>query len=280
MKTFSEYIEAHINEDILNEGFITNVAKWLGKTENKFTSIVNDLKNFGKKVKLAYGGLSANLLNKEDSLSEDERRRIINEINDRRPGKEQYEYIQKEWNNHNGEKEYKTSGFMTYVLVYGKELAVDEKDNNARTFFDQALKSISDETKNNAKEIRDNAKDDKAEDNNEQVTSTEEKPAENPNKEAEQQVRAATESDPIKSLSEKASIDTKKLEKALYEMMLNSEGDIKWDLNNANDTMLGLSAIICGGMLIKNEDVYNKILEACGIKFGKEFVEKISNKTE
>ena len=177
------------------------------------------------------------------------------------------------------------------MLLYGKQLAADDKyksneKNNQIKTLDNALSSIPSNIKKLAKNIWDKAKSfvNKNKEN-EETPDNGEKPntGETPipkDNEVKTEVEKVASEDPIKTLSNQANIDNKKLEGAVYQMMLNKDGEIKWNLDNTNNIMIGISAIICGCVLIDNEEVKKNILTACGIQSGEEFINKISNTVE
>ena len=309
MKRFSEIeyfddndllIDESLDENIdlyeIDEGVdFLNLAKVLGDKLQSARSAMNDIKKFGKNVKLSFKGFNANLTNKNDKLDIDTRTKIYNEINDTHDLNDKVNKIIDIWNNgiNNNEtkQQFLNSGFATYMLLYGKQLAADDKyksneKNNQIKTLDNALSSIPSNIKKLAKNIWDKAKSfvNKNKEN-EETPDNGEKPnnGETPtpkDNEVKTEVEKVASEDPIKTLSNQANIDNKKLEGAVYQMMLNKDGEIKWNLDNTNNIMIGISAIICGCVLIDNEEVKKNILTACGIQSGEEFINKISNTVE
>ena len=310
MKRFSEIeyfddndllIDESLDENIdlyeIDEGVdFLNLAKVLGDKLQSARSAMNDIKKFGKNVKLSFKGFNANLTNKNDKLDIDTRTKIYNEINDTHDLNDKVNKIIDIWNNgiNNNEtkQQFLNSGFATYMLLYGKQLAADDKyksneKNNQIKTLDNALSSIPSNIKKLAKNIWDKAKSfvNNKKENSEETPDNGEKPntGETPipkDNEVKTEVEKVASEDPIKTLSNQANIDNKKLEGAVYQMMLNKDGEIKWNLDNTNNIMIGISAIICGCVLIDNEEVKKNILTACGIQSGEEFINKISNTVE
>lgn len=310
MKRFSEIeyfddndllIDESLDENIylyeIDEGVdFLNLAKVLGDKLQSARSAMNDIKKFSKNVKLSFKGFNANLTNKNDKLDIDTRTKIYNEINDTHDLNDKVNKIIDIWNNgiNNNEtkQQFLNSGFATYMLLYGKQLASDDKyksneKNNQIKTLDNALSSIPSGIKKLAKNVWDKAKSfvNKNKENNEEPSNNVEKPnnGETPtpkDDEVKTEVEKVASEDPIKTLSNQANIDNKKLEGAVYQMMLNKDGEIKWNLDNTNNIMIGISAIICGCVLIDNEEVKKNILTACGIQSGEEFINKISNTVE
>ena len=165
MKRFSEIeyfddndllIDESLDENIdlyeIDEGVdFLNLAKVLGDKLQSARSAMNDIKKFGKNVKLSFKGFNANLTNKNDKVDIDTRTKIYNEINDTHDLNDKVNKIIDIWNNgiNNNEtkQQFLNSGFATYMLLYGKQLAADDKyksneKNNQIKTLDNALSSI------------------------------------------------------------------------------------------------------------------------------------------
>ncbi len=304
MKTLKEYIvscSSINNENLLDEslydnvlpideGIISKVANFLGNTASKVNSVWHDIKGFPKNVKLSYKGMTANLVNKDDTLPEEERTKIADRVTSKKAGAEQIKEIKNIFNEYNDNDNAKQSGFMCYLALYGKTLAENEKDNDNVKYFDSKLSEAPNKTKELAKNIFLKIKDKvigndstektgEEEQNGEQSNETGEEQSEETIKNPEQKIDKTIDADPIKSLADTADIDSEKLNTALQNLLLD-EGDIKYDVNNINNVIKGLSAIICGGILLKDETAIQKILTACGIREYKKFISSVSKVTK
>lgn len=290
-RTFSEFVEFN-NIDLYGDAaifegnFISKISNWLGKKGQDITSAVNDLKHFPKKVRLAYGGMNANLINDDETLPEDTRKQIANTINDKKPGKEQIEYIKSVWKEHGSENDYKNSGFMVYALLYGKELAQNLKDEDSVTFFDRGIKSISNDTIKNAKKVRDEEAN-KSTSNNEKNDDTENtKKDENTNvtvsdngedkkqEEVKSDIESKVSTDPLAELTKTSGLDSKKLKDAITYLVYNDNKDKSTE--DFDNMVTALGAIICGAKILGDDDkLSNDILKGWGIESIKVLVDEV-----
>lgn len=290
-RTFSEFVEFN-NIDLYGDAaifegnFISKISNWLGKKGQDITSAVNDLKHFPKKVRLAYGGMNANLINDDETLPEDTRKQIANTINDKKPGKEQIEYIKSVWKEHSSENDYKNSGFMVYALLYGKELAQDLKDEDSVAFFDRGIKSISNDTIKNAKKVRDeeankstanNEKNDDVEnakkDENTNVTVSD-NGEEKKQEEVKSDIESKVSTDPLAELTKTSGLDSKKLKDAITYLVYNDNKDKSTE--DFDNMVTALGAIICGAKILGDDDkLSNDILKGWGIESIKVLVDEV-----
>ena len=95
---------------------------------------------------------------------------------------------------------------------------------------------------------------------------------------AEKEVKGVISKDIIEPLTKAAGINVKQLRQVVTGMIIDDNGKL-YDLNDFNNVVTGLCAIISGVQLIKNEDVANNILTACGVDY-KEFQEKLKTALE
>ena len=290
MKRFSEYItDSPIdeqlfsidNEMVFESTFLSRLADWIGGNSkdivNKVKEYKKDLFNFKDNVKRAYNGYIANLKN-DNKLSKEEQQETLGKVINTNP-----KDIPSEVSKMYKDSKVKDSPAMAYLYAFALELAKETGDKQSERILKQALDSISSDVK---KEARKNVEEEVAANNDKKEETPEEEPGKastdtvKTDNKIDDKVEKIVEKDPIETLSDRSNIDINKLQSAIYSMMTKKDGEVKWPLDNANDVILGLSAIVCGGMLIKNEEVRGKILRACGIKFDKEFITQISKNIE
>ena len=276
-RTFAEFVEFNdidfFNEEfILESSFISRVANWLGDKGKNFNSVVTDLKHFPKKVKLAYGGMNANLISKDEKLPKDKRKEIINNLNDKKVGSEQIEYLKTVWKENSDNEDFKKSGFMVYALLYGKELAQNENDKESVTFFDRGIKSIDNETLKNAKEARNNEK--SAEDQEDNNPSVIDKGEEINKEEVKDDIESKVNNDPLLELSKISKLDSKKLKESITYLVYKDNKDKSTE--DFDKMITGLGAIICGAKILgDDEKLNNDILKGWGIESIKVLVDEI-----
>jgi len=290
MKTLKEYIFAsYINSENLldeslyddnlpiDEGILSKIANFLGNTAHKVNSVWHDIKHFPKNVKLSYKGMTANLVNKEDSLPEEERSKIAERVSNKKVGSEQIKEIKSIFTEYSNNDNAKKSGFMCYLALYGKTLAENEKDSNNVKYFDSKLSEVPSKTKEIAKnifmKIRDKVMGNDS-DNEEESSQQSDNGTEQGNQKPEEIVKKTVEKPEIKKVAEPANIDTKELADYICQIIIPSDDDY----NIIQDQAVALAEIICGAATLQNNEKIKKdILAKYGIKDIDEFINKIKS---
>ena len=192
---------------------------------------------------------------------------------------------------------------FTYNLIYfTKELCVQSKNPQVRNYINELSdiskkQKVSTNIEKKSEEIVKKVKDSKKKEKpieepskKEEPSKEEEKPIEEPSKEEEksaftnddndtkeeevidkEKVKEIINENPIKFLAQKVNIDSDKL----YNIMFQKVADDKSLIDNADDIIMGLSAITCGALLIKNNEKMKTILKDIGIDDSENFMKNI-----
>ena len=271
MKLFSnlEYID---NDTFISEGLLDSISDFFGKGVDAITGI----KAFGRgisdlpgKTKLIYKLTMSSI---KDIVDEDEKQAVKNLLEKYKSVSSldeiatlNYKYLSR--------KEFPNSKFTSNLILLTKELCIKSKNRQVKGYLNELFNlgkksSIEDIERKIEQDIKDNKPEVKKEIKKEE---TKEDTAPKAEDITPKEVVKVVKSDPIKELCEKANIDKNNLYNEIFQRV----AEKKEFRENADDVIVGLSAIVCGALILKNNLEIKPILDSVGLTASDEFLKKI-----
>lgn len=286
MRLFSEITTSE--NTIIEEGILSILSNIFGDTSGK---VVGGLKRFTKnskslpnKIKLIYKLTISSLndiVDEEEKISAEELLASYKDTEDiDEIAKLNYDYLKK--------NRFPKSKFNFNLMYLTKEICFSSKNPQIRDYGKDLSKLASNSKVNTGIEnkVENELKDTKKEVTKKEVTKKEEPKVEDKPKEeikeqpseeiSKKEIEKVVKTDPIKELCEKVNIDSSKL----YNVMFQHVADDKSLQDNADDIIIGLSAITCGALILKNNLDIKPILKSVGLNDNDEFIknlEKVAN---
>lgn len=275
MRLFSnlEYLD---NDTLISEGLLDSISNFFGKG----IDTISGIKTFGKgisdlpaKTKLVYKLTMSSI---KDIVDEDEKEAVkallekyksvssLDEI-----ATINYKYLSR--------REFPNSKFTSNLILLTKELCIKSKNRQVKGYLNELFNlgkksSIEDIERKIEQEVKTKKE---VEPEIKKEIKKEEKPKEDtdskPKEITKEEVVKVVKTDPIKELCDKANIDKGNL----YNVMFQHVADDKSLRDNADDVIIGLSAIVCGALILKDNIEIKPILQAIGLNDNDEFIKNL-----
>lgn len=277
MRSLSEYAYMCIdNEQLMTEGFIDKLANFfgggLGKVKGGITAFTREVKNLPEKTKQLYKITMHSLTD----ISDPKEKKAAQALIDRYSSCSTVDDLCIANIDYLNTNDFPKSKFSTELVVltndmrkkYTGQLSDEVKEWDAKA----ALQKLDQDTKN---EVLARIKDAAAQ-------GAEQKPAEQSGEGEktppveQDKVEQVVKEDPIKSLADKANVDTQKLSAEVMRMLPDKEN---WNADKADDIIAGLSSIVCGALSIQDAvgdlNLAKTILANSGVTNPEEFIKAI-----
>lgn len=292
MKTLGEYINANFGDeaflkkieesafdydyDIDDESINEGLGNILGNIAGKFSNFLRKIKGFGPKVGNVMT-ITAKSITSIDSDEEQQKAKDLIASYDNCKDTDDIIKVNVKYLKDNPDTKSKfNTGLITSTILMIRKSKKEESKQYEKELTDMLAKQdevIKKDLKKDMDKLdKETPKSEEPQKKGEGNETPETK------EEAEKKVEEVTSKDIIEPLTKAAGINVKQLRQVVTGMIIDDNGKL-YDLNDFDNAVTGLCAIISGVQLIKNEDVANNILTACGIDY-KEFKEKLKTALE